>query len=110
MPRRRKQQRSQLPLILIIAGVLLVLGVLIWAAVSGQPNTANTGSTANIQRVSLADAKAAFDQNAALFLDVRDADSYNISHIVGAVNIPLGELGSRLNELDRNQWIITYCT
>ena len=30
--------------------------------------------------------------------------------ITGAINIPLAELESRLGDLDKLQWIITYCT
>ena len=61
-------------------------------------------------RLSLADAKAAFDDDAAVFLDVRNESSYAAGHIPGAVSIPLAELESRIVELDPNQWIITYCT
>ena len=53
-----------------------------------------------VTRLSLEDAKAAFDQKTAVFLDVRDADSYASSHIPGALSIPLSELPDRLGELD----------
>ncbi len=65
---------------------------------------------ASVQRVKLADAKAAFDQKTALFVDVRDADVYNINHITGAINVPLGEFQASLRAMDQNKWIITYCT
>jgi 3-mercaptopyruvate sulfurtransferase SseA len=64
----------------------------------------------SVVRVSLADAKSAFDAKTAVFLDVRDAGSYAEAHIPGALNIPLNELEARLDELDPNAWIITYCT
>lgn len=63
-------------------------------------------------RVSVEDAKAALDGGEAIVVDVRSADDYAASHIVGAINIPLTDLESNpanLN-LDKNQWIITYCT
>jgi 3-mercaptopyruvate sulfurtransferase SseA len=63
-----------------------------------------------VQRVSLADAKTAFDTKTAIFVDVRDADSYADSHIPRALSIPLAELNERLDELNRSDWIITYCT
>jgi len=63
-----------------------------------------------VQRVSLADAKTAFDTKTAVFVDVRDVDSYADSHIPGALSIPLAELNERLDELNRSDWIITYCT
>jgi 3-mercaptopyruvate sulfurtransferase SseA len=63
-----------------------------------------------ISRASLADSKAALDSGKAVFVDVRDASAYAEAHIPGALSIPLAELETRLNELDPNQWIITYCT
>ena len=63
-----------------------------------------------IERVTLEDAKAAFDIGVAVFVDVRSADAHAMSRIPGALSIPLAELESRINQLDPNQWIITYCT
>jgi len=63
-----------------------------------------------VPRVTLEEAKTAFDSGEAIFVDVRSAASYETSHIPGALSIPLGELESRINELDPHQWIITYCT
>jgi rhodanese-related sulfurtransferase len=60
--------------------------------------------------VSLADAKAAFDSKSAVFVDVRDVDVYDTNHIQGALNIPLAVFDAQYTQLDRNQWIITYCT
>ena len=62
------------------------------------------------QRITLEDSKTAFDSGEALFLDVRSASSYGTSHIPNAVSIPLSQLEGRIDELDPNQWIITYCT
>jgi hypothetical protein len=64
----------------------------------------------NIIRVTLGNAKAAYDLKQATFVDVRDIGSYNNAHIAGAISIPLADLESRLKELDPNAWIITYCT
>jgi len=63
-----------------------------------------------IPRVKLADAKAAYDNHTAIFVDARSPNSYAEGHVPGALSIPLAEIGTRMNELDRNQWIITYCT
>lgn len=62
-----------------------------------------------IPRVSLEDAKAAYDNKDAIFVDVRDVEWYDAGHIHGALSIPVSELESRLDELDPDQWIITYC-
>jgi NADPH-dependent 2,4-dienoyl-CoA reductase/sulfur reductase-like enzyme/peroxiredoxin family protein/rhodanese-related sulfurtransferase/TusA-related sulfurtransferase len=45
----------------------------------------------------------------AQLLDVREPDENELGAIPGAVNIPLGQLRERLNELDKNRLIVTYC-
>jgi hypothetical protein len=47
--------------------------------------------------------------NKAIWVDVRTKESYDLSHIKGAISIPLSELPSRLKELPKNKEIITYC-
>ena len=42
-------------------------------------------------------------------LDVRDPDEFEEGHIPGAVNIPLNEIRSRLEELPRDHQIQVYC-
>jgi len=67
---------------------------------------------ASVPRVSVSDAKAAFDNGEAIIVDVRNADAYTTGHIPGSISIPLGFFEtdpSGLN-LDKAQWIITYCT
>ncbi len=103
------------PFLLIAAGILLIVSTLVWVllvpgnqvtSASSNPNTPNP----SIQRVSLNEARRALDEQQATFVDVRSAEDYKISHIRGALNIPLTEISSRSNELDRQRWIITYCT
>jgi len=45
-----------------------------------------------------------------LVLDVREPEETELGGIPGAINIPLGELRSRLGELDRTKEIVTYCS
>lgn len=66
--------------------------------------------TSQVPRVTLDEAREAYDSKQAVFLDVRSNISFNESHIVGAVNIPENELSARVSELDPDDWIITYCT
>jgi hypothetical protein len=63
-----------------------------------------------VDRIAHVDARFAFDERVATFLDVRDLESYQHAHIPGALSIPLDELPDRIGELDRGQIIITYCT
>ena len=67
---------------------------------------------AEVPRVPVDVAKAAFDTGQAIIVDVRSADAYAASHAKGAINILLGEIETNSNGLNlgRNQWIITYCT
>lgn len=44
-----------------------------------------------------------------LILDVREAAEYAFGHIDGAKSIPMGELESRINELDQEQEIYVIC-
>ncbi len=44
-----------------------------------------------------------------ILLDVRDPHEYAEAHIPGAVNIPVDQLRSRLEELDREKNIYVYC-
>jgi 3-mercaptopyruvate sulfurtransferase SseA len=65
-----------------------------------------------VTRVSAEEAKAALDGGAAIIVDVRSAGAYAASHIPGAISIQLGEFETNptgLN-LDKDQWVITYCT
>lgn len=121
-----KKNRSAIPAVLMVVGGLLVLGAGIWygwvvfsqPAVNQQPPTASVPAQApataegypDVTRVSLADAKAAYDTGQAVFLDVRGENEYAGGHIPGAISIPLQDLPARMGELDSQAWIITYCT
>jgi len=119
LKRNASQSNSLFPVVLIGIGVLLIVSVLVWQFSRETASSLPTPTSAQVQqdlpfpdikRVSVQDARQAFDEQKAVFLDVRDADSYANSHIPGALNIPLSEIENRLKELDPDQWIITYCT
>lgn len=108
-----ENRKSIFPWILVSGGVLLILAGLAWVFLSQKtaPVGIPTPATAEqVERVSLMDAKAAFDAGSAVFLDVRDDSSYAISHIPGAVLIPITDLPTRVAELNPSTWIIPYCT
>ena len=45
-----------------------------------------------------------------LLLDVRSPGEFNSGHVDGALNIPVGELQSRLKELDdKDRAVVVYC-
>jgi 3-mercaptopyruvate sulfurtransferase SseA len=113
-----------LPLLLVLGGGLLLIIVAVLIARGNSPaapapttaaetQSANTQSDIpypDVERVSLEDAKAAFDAGSAVFVDVRSADAYTMAHIAGAESMPVGDLGTLMTALDPGQWIITYCT
>ena len=108
-----------LSIVMVVLGSALIFGSAMWYASSKKPQpTPTPTSTAiarripypNIKRVSLADAKAAFDTKQAVFIDVRGEPSFSEGHIPGAISITEDELPARLNELNKNTWYIIYCT
>ena len=54
--------------------------------------------------------KSSFDKgNFPLVLDVREAWEYNTAHLDPSTLIPLGQLHSQLDKLDKNAEIVTLC-
>jgi hypothetical protein len=130
-----------MPVIMVAAGVVLILGAVFWSMNIGRGRPAAEGPTSDeltgqpvqagnlatlappsgaqpearipfpdIPRVSLEDAKTAFDAKSAVFIDTRGEPYFSTGHIPGAISMTDNEVLSRLNELDPNTWIITYCT
>ena len=100
-------------ILLFFISLVLMLGLLgCGSTPQSQPELQDPAPAAPValQRLSLEESKAAFDNGAAVFLDVRSRSAYAAGHISGALSIPLLELEPRISELDPNQWIITYCT
>ncbi len=113
-------ERSRFPIIpvlLVALGILLIGGAAIVIFVPGlelsnKPSTATSEMIPypQIKRVPLADAKTAFDQGTAIFVDVRGDPFYSQEHIPGALSIPERDLIANLDKLDPQAWIILYCT
>jgi 3-mercaptopyruvate sulfurtransferase SseA len=116
--KKKRRRTNRRPLLLIGLGFFLMIGALvIWALANPEESSQNgslsgqsTPVASQVERVSLQEAKTAFDQGQAVFLDVRSAEDYAASHIPGAISIPINELNGRANELDPDEWIVTYCT
>lgn len=116
--KRKQRAQSTMPIILMIAGAILVVGVLLWQLAQNRPVSTSRVQTVSgptltadqIDRVSPVNAQTAFENQAAVLIDVRSADTYAVDHIAGAINIPLAQIGNRASELNKNKWIILYCT
>ena len=63
-------------------------------------------------RISLEEAQAAFESGAAIIVDVRHPNDFETSRVAGAISVPLIGIERDLSSvpLDKDQWIITYCT
>lgn len=118
---KKKSQNNLYPWLLMGTGSLLILAAVIWltwnilpastpAEQPGDQVSSIETPYPQVERISLQDAKSAYDAGTAIFVDVRDEGSYRAAHIPGASNIPFNQLQDRLDELDPDQWIITYCT
>ena len=94
---------------IVLALSILMLAVLACSALvpGAEPKTED-----DVPRVVLEEALVALHGGAAIFVDVRSADAFASSHIAGAINFPVNEIEANpaIVTLDKDQWIITYCT
>ncbi len=90
-----------------LAVSILILATFACNALSPLPVT-----EADVPRVSIEEARVALESGAGIVLDVRSADAYALSHVPGAINNPVNEIENNpaIVDLDKDQWIITYCT
>ncbi len=107
---------------ILIAITILILATLACNALSTSPTSAPTQITQpqgnlprtedDVPRVQVEVAYTAYTAGAAIIVDVRSAAAYDESHIPNALSIPLDEFEINIEgvNLDREQWIITYCT
>jgi 3-mercaptopyruvate sulfurtransferase SseA len=87
--------------------VLITLLIFLSACAPKVPQT-----EADVPRVKVEEAKSAFDSGKAIIVDVRSAEAYAEGHAAGAISIPLTEFENNIENLslDKDQWIIPYCT
>lgn len=126
-----------LPVLMVAAGVVLILGSVFWM-MNATPTESASGSASggvtqaarsadpvlddiptqgapripypDVRRTSAADAKAAFDAKNAVFIDARGQVYFDTGHIPGAIPMTDQDLTARMGDLNRSDWIITYCT
>ena len=63
-----------------------------------------------VPRITIEDAKKAYDDNSSVIVDARAADIYKEEHIKGAINIPIGSKDSEFDRLPKGKKIIVYCS
>lgn len=77
---------------------------------SAAPNPASEDALDAMPRISLTDAKKAFDEGNAVFVDTRAEVQYQLSHVKGAINIPAEAMETRYKEIPTGKKIIAYCS
>ena len=65
---------------------------------------------AEVPRITIEDAKKAFDEGNIVIVDARAAEIYKQEHIAGAINIPIGSPDSEFDKIPKNKKIIVYCS
>jgi 3-mercaptopyruvate sulfurtransferase SseA len=61
------------------------------------------------RRITREEAIKLIKEKKAIYVDVRGKDQYDQGHIKGAINIPLGDIITRVREIPPRTFIITYC-
>ncbi|WP_331374750.1 ArsR/SmtB family transcription factor [Sinorhizobium chiapasense] len=67
------------------------------------------GKLDQLEPVSREDLLGRLDEGGVTLLDVRPEDEFNLGHLPGALNVPLGELEQHLSALPKDQEIVAYC-
>jgi hypothetical protein len=77
-----------------------------------QPAGALPQTEVDVPRVTVEEARVALESGAAIMVDVRSPSAFEESHVAGAISVPLGMIERELASvpLNKDQWIITYCT
>ncbi|NCO66356.1 MAG: rhodanese-like domain-containing protein [Candidatus Aquicultor secundus] len=64
---------------------------------------------AGYQNIDAAQAKQLIDGKSVQLIDVREEDEFRMGYIAGAKLIPLGQLTSRIGEIDKTKPVLVYC-
>ena len=72
---------------------------------------ARTNPIAPIREVSAVEARELMDIRRTVVIDVREKDVFDQGHLPGAVSVPIGELGARMDSLGlaRADPVLVYC-
>ena len=93
-----------------------LIGVIIFIAITALVSFGQGGEykkfkdESEVPRIVLEDAKKAFDDKSAIFIDARAADVYKQEHIKGAISIPYDPSGTVFDKVPKGKKIIIYCS
>lgn len=74
------------------------------------PPASNPPDAESAPRISLADAKNAFDEGTATFIDTHAKAIYDAGHVPGAINVTIQELEEKFSSIPKGRRIIAYCS
>jgi Rhodanese-like domain len=100
----------------LLITTLFAIGLIVIGCQTAANNTANNtpkgtaAPTDNTPRISLADAKAAFDAAGAIFIDSRPESQYKLEHVAGALSLPIGSPEAKFDTIEKGKKIIVYCS
>jgi 3-mercaptopyruvate sulfurtransferase SseA len=88
----------------------MTVGLLAGTAVSAQPQDP-PDDLSKVTRIEMLAFSRLLQMDQLLVIDVRDAESYRLGHIPGAVSVPLDQIPRRAEELRGSKKpIVTYCS
>ena len=90
--------------------IIAMLGFIGVVACQKAPEYHKFKTDAEVPRIELVDAKAAYDAGNVVVIDSRPEDAYKQEHITGAINIPLGSLDDKFDAIPKDKKIIVYCS
>jgi 3-mercaptopyruvate sulfurtransferase SseA len=90
---------------------LISIIFILLTAIAASSQTAPTKykNDSEVPRISLKDAKQAFDDGTAIFVDARNQEAYKENHIKGAINIPVFSTDN-YGSLPKGKKVIVYCS
>jgi len=107
------KKQNLLPLWIILAVVAVVVGVFVNQGIRELRGNPILLSQDDVPRLSVPEVQQAMLNEGAILLDVRTAEQYAASHVVGALGVPVADseaFDSYVKGLDKDAWYITYCT
>jgi xanthosine utilization system XapX-like protein len=109
LPASMKKQKMT-PIWIIIGLVVVVIGIFAYRGVRQLSGNPLYLSQDDVPRVTGEEAARAVREQGAILLDTRTDGQFEMSHVEGAIKLPLAELSEVMKTLDKDAWYITYCT
>jgi hypothetical protein len=74
------------------------------------PAARPAGDPTAVKRISAEDLRERMKSGNVVIVDVRDAGSYQTSHIAGAIHVPMSSIQANLDLIPKSKDVVTYCT